>query len=44
MMMDNMLYTYVATYLLSRLAIMAAVGYMVYAILRPQFQLSRLKQ
>ena len=40
-MMDNMLYTYVATYLFSRLLIMAALGYVVYMTLRPRIALSR---
>ena len=43
-MMDNMLYTYVATYLFSRLAIMAALGYVVYMILRPKIALSRVQK
>lgn len=43
-MMDDMLYTYVATYLLSRLAILATVGYVFYLILRPKIQLAHVRK
>jgi hypothetical protein len=43
-MMDNMLYTYVTTYLFSRLAIMAALGYVVYMTLQPKIALSRMQK
>ena len=43
-MMDDMIYTYVATYLLSRLAIIATVGFVVYMILRPKTQLAHVQK
>jgi hypothetical protein len=39
--METTLYTVVATYFFSRLAIMAGVGYLVYIALRPKLAFSR---
>ena len=43
-MMDDMIYTYVATYFFSRLAIIAAVGSMFFMILRPKTQPAHLQK
>ena len=39
--METTLYTFVATYFFSRLAILAGMGYLVYSAMRPKMAFSR---